>query len=409
MADTNTIELRINRAYEEIKETEAKIEEKLKAVDYEKSQLSGGIKGHVTKWENKVEELKEQIKEDKETVKSLRRKSEAAPSSGGGVSTSTTSSGLSKELKNLKHDFSGQPMFVPGRDVSLFVRSMQMVWNSHVKHNSNLEADFCAEVEYKIDPSYRLDLQEYVAVKGRFTTWATMKAYLVKTHRSCTTIYQELKRFTALPINRGETVKEYSLRIKQAADEAKTIISSKFKEQTTKDLTVDSLWELVSCDAIVRMMQGHSQYRHHYNDIVNNIDECVTVDLLSQKASKIADRKLTLDDMAPETYMATKTQPSTNDVLMEKLSTLEKKMTLMASYEHKPNDVKGHKSKDVKEGKPKSKKPNPKYLDPEWRKRQETKPCFTFAHSGKCERKMCAFQPCNGLSTGKSLFTKADF
>ena len=188
------IERRITKARDNIKELEDKIEEKLEKVDFDESKLGSGVKGHITKWNKKIKEYEAQISKDEEIVKSLRTKLEStSSSSGGGTSTSNTSS-LNKELKNMKNDFDGQSMFRPPMDVSLFVRNMQMLHNTHCKHNTSLEADFITACEAKIDTTYRIALQEHVSTNGRFLTWAAMKKYLVSTHRSATTLFKNWQR-----------------------------------------------------------------------------------------------------------------------------------------------------------------------------------------------------------------------
>ena len=396
------IESRISKCFDSISDFEQKIDAKQAEVNYDDTKLTSGIKGHITKWEKKINELKEQISKDEAIVAALRLKTENTPSSGGGGSTSSSSTGMSKEVKNLKHDFSCQPMFSPPMDVSLFVRSMQMLYNSHVKHNSNLELDFVSSVESKIDTCYRIELQAYVESNGRFMTWAKMKEYLVNTHRSATTIFQELARVTSLPMRANESIKEFAIRIKQANDEAKTIIASKYKEQTSTNLTVDSLWELIGCDSIVRSMQSSSKYRHDYNEICNTIDDCVTIDKLSQKASKVADRRMNLDDTVHESqsYLSSKQHSSNNDlVAMEKrlAATFKEQMALMA----KSNDPK------TQPPKKENKKDKGKFWeDPTWRSKQVNKLCNNIKNDKSCSRTNCPFSPCNKSNSGKSFYTQ---
>ena len=192
----------------------------------------------------------------------------------------------------------------------------------------------------------------------------------------------------------------YAGRLKQVGDEAFTIIASKFKETTQGDLTVPDLFELMLCDSLVRQMQAHPSLRDDYNQIVQHVDDCVTLEALAQKASKIADRKMSAD-VEPEVYFNKKSHNSTNDAVMEKLSAMEKKFTLMAKSEPQ-------KSKDANVSKPK-KKSGLDRNDPEWRKRVANKPCLKFSNYGKCDYVNCAFQPCNGKSNGQALFTQRDF
>ena len=206
----------------------------------------------------------------------------------------------------------------------------------------------------------------------------------------------------------NESVKEFSIRVKQACDEAKTIISSKYKDQTKSDLTINDLWELIACDSIVRSMQSSSKYRHDYNEICNTIDDCVTVERLSEKASKVADRRMILDDLVPEqqSYLSSKPHASNNVndfAAMEKrlAASLKEQMTLMArNYEPKSQP----KSDQKKKAKPWS--PPKKWNDPVWRSKHVNEPCHKFQESGSCTRTNCPYAPCNKSTSGQALYNR---
>ena len=97
------IETRINKCFDSISDFEQKIDAKQAEVNYDDTKLTSDIKGHITKWEKKIVELKEQISKDEAIVAALRLKTENTPSSGGGGSTSSSSYySMSRHFKKFK-------------------------------------------------------------------------------------------------------------------------------------------------------------------------------------------------------------------------------------------------------------------------------------------------------------------
>ena len=198
------LQTRISQFFLDIQVLENKIEEHEAAVDYDTDKLKPGHKGAITRWRNKITEIKGEIAAAKTEIATI-RDMKKENTSGQGQSEGGSSQ-ISKDVKNLTRDIQSQPKFCPPMDVAVFVRSMNMIWNSHVKHKSNLENDFVNLCEGHMDQIYRIPLQRYVETNGRFTNWMEMKTYLVDTHRSCTTIFQELTRLN-LPMRGNENVR----------------------------------------------------------------------------------------------------------------------------------------------------------------------------------------------------------
>ena len=407
MAELLELQQRITLFHATIKDCEDKLEEKLAAVDYDESKLKSGIKSAVTRWRNKIDEVKQEITDSKAEIEKLRAlKTENVESS----SQSQTGGGgqVSKAVKNLTRDIEAQPKFSPSMDVSIFVRTMTMVWNTHCKNNKGIESDFVNLCEGRIDQIYRIPMQRHIDTNGAFSTWKEMKDYLVTTHRSCTTLFQELAKLN-LPRRRNEAVREYAVRLKQVGDEAFTIIASKFKQTAGEEMKVPDLFELMLCDSLVRQMQADSNLREDYNQIVQHVDDCVTLSSLAQKASVISDRKVSTD-VNPEAYMTSKVKESKQvDPVMEKLSAMEKKMTLLGVNLTKGNEQKPKLPKDSKP----IKKYNNSYSkwkpSAEWIKSKENEPCHNFAETRTCDRPVCHFHPCNKKPNGQSMFTQRDF
>ena len=236
MAELAIVELmkRINKSIESINDLEEKIDVKLDTVDGDETKL-GTHKASVTRWRNRIEKLQAdidkceaEVKKKETELRELKVESsdhQVVAQSGGGKSP------LLKELKTLQHDFATHPRFSPKLDIAVFTRHMQVLYDTHVSNCKGLEDDFIKLVECHIDTSYRVQLQRHVELEGRFTTWAEMKAYLLETHRSSSTLFQELAKFTSIPMKHHESVKEYCQRVKTAGEEAETIIRSKLKDE----------------------------------------------------------------------------------------------------------------------------------------------------------------------------------
>ena len=392
-----------------IEKLEDKIDEKLALIEYDEEKLKGGNKSAVTNWRNKVTKIEADITECKAEIvkvearllKAENKESSNQDQSGGGSQVT----GVSKAVKNLTRDIEAQPKFAPPLDVSVFARTMTMVWNTHVKNNKSIEADFVSLCEGRIDQVYRIPMQSYTEDNGSFSTWAEMKTYLLSTHRSCTTIFQELSKLDQ-PRRHNEKGREYARRLNQIGDDALTIISAKFKQITEQEMGVTDLFEIMKCGSYIRMMQNDSNLREVYNQIAQHLDETVTLDELAQKSSAVVDRQVSAE---AETYMASKVKDSNQlDSLIEKFSAMEKKMTLLAKSNGQESKSSGeHKSKK------KSSKPSTRVPMSEWSKDKiesvRDVACLNITNRGTCERKVCHFHPCNRKSSGQSMFTKKDF
>ena len=407
------LQTRVNQYLEQICQLEAKIDEKLEKVDYDEDNL-GTMKGIVTRWRNKIKEHQANIEEAKAEIKTLKTapKSEGLNSSMSGQSGGGT---LSKELKRLQHDFNNHPRFAPPLDVAVFARSMQVLYDTHVKHNIMLENDFVQQVECHIDTTYRVQLQRYIDVNERFSSWKDMKTYLVETHRSCTTLFQEMGKFTNIPMRNNETVKEYCQRVKTAGEEAETIIRSKLKDELNAEPTARDIFELMQMDAVVRQMQAHPKFRDDYNMIVNQIDSCTTIDMLSQKASKIADRKVHVDELSdPRTFINSKSQPTsctsrTDSIDKAVEKAMSKHMNAFMAQSH-THAQKTQPAKDSSNKMKSNKKSNDSrykhWSDPEWRRKKVNEPCHMYQRDNSCNRTNCPFAPCNKKSTEFTLYSK---
>ena len=384
---------------------EDKIDAKLDAVDQDETKL-GTHKASVTTWRNKIAKIEADIARYETEIETLRSMKTETTESTNQVQSGGGTSPLSKELKTLQHDFSTHPRFSQKLDVAVFTRHMQVLYDTHVADCTGLEGDFVKLVECHIDTSYRVQLQRYVDTNGKFTSWSDLKEYLVETHRSCTTLFQEMSKFTNLPMRMNESVKEFCQRVETAADEAQTIILSKIKEQTEADATVQNIFELMKMDSVVRQMQAHHKYRNDYNMIVNSIDSCITLDMLSQKASKIADRKVHVDEMAePKAYMNIKSdsKPSPDPMLaMEKR--MDKMMAMIAQGQNQHVPTPKEKTDKRKSNRVETR--NEKWKDPEYRAKVANTPCFYNAKGQNCTRPNCPFLPCNKNSTSKSYYSK---
>ena len=234
-----------------------------------------------------------------------------------------------------------------------------------------------------------------------------MRDYLLKSHKSCSTIFQELQRVSTMPMKQNESVREFSARIKQISDEAQTVITAKYKEETREDLTVSSLFELMACESVLRQMQAHPKLRHDYNTIVNELDGCMTLETLGHKASKIADRQVNIDLTAdPRTFLSqNKPIPDPMAEMCKQMNAqIQKQFALMAKqFTPGTGQVDGVKSDMTKEQRKAWNKE--KWTNPEWRKKVADNECRNFRDKQQCTRKSCPFKPCNKMTTGNTLYT----
>ena len=212
---------------------------------------------------------------------------------------------------------------------------------------------------------------------------------------------------TSLPMKRNETVKQYCQRVKTAGEEAQTIILSKLKEYITGEPTVTDMFELMMMDAVVREMHSHSKYREIYNQIVTQIDSCVTLDQLSQQVSKVADRKVTTDEMSePKAYLTAKPDTKlTPDPMVAMGKQMDKVLALIAQGQpNKSTSTNPDKSKPHRKGK--GKRDRTDFTDPEYRARVANYKCRLYTNRNECDRTNCPFSPCNEKTASKTYYSK---
>ena len=170
----------------------------------------------------------------------------------------------------------------------------------------------------------------------------------------------------------------------------------------------------MACESVIRQMQAHPKLRHDYNTIVNELDGCMTLESLGHKASKIADRQVSIDLTAdPSTFLSqNKATPGTMVDMCKQMNMLQKQFALMSKqFTPGGGQVDGVKPEAKKEssyeGESGGKKWNrrDKWNNPEWRKAQADKECRDFRDHGNCVRESCPFKPCNKVAAGATLYT----
>ena len=131
--------------------------------------------------------------------------------------------------------------------------------------------------------------------------------------------------------------------------------------------------------------------------------------MLSQKASKIADRKIHVDEMAePKAFMNIKSdsKPSPDPMLAMEKRMMDKMTALIAQGQNQHvHTVPAQKEKTDKK-KSKNEIRKEKWKDPEYRAKVANQQCFIDEKYNNCVRPNCPFLPCNKNSTSKTFYSK---
>lgn len=286
--DKGKLEVELKKLLDEAKESEAA--ERAAQLEAEKEERAARIQAEVEHY-RRLEEIKRNQPADVKT---------AIGSDDGGARARR-----GEKVKRMLKDIENQKLFGPSTSVETFCQTMSMIHTTHVKLCTELEADFCMATETRLCVSYRAQFQAYNA-EGVVKNWADFKKYLLESHKSAITIYQEMARFSDVKLGAAESLRTFAARIKLAGDEAAVVIKSKFQEQMKRELDVTALFELMFCDSMLRELKSTHKHRTLFNQIVNQLDECVTLEKLQSVLCAVADRRVDEVDPVPvnQSYLA---------------------------------------------------------------------------------------------------------
>ena len=155
-------------------------------------------------------------------------------------------------------------------------------------------------------------------------------------------------------------------------------------------------------------MQAHHKYREDYNTIVNSIDDCVNLEMLSAKASKVADRRVNTDELSePRAYLNSEsdTKPTTDPTIAAMGKQMEKMMALIAQGQNdKTSSTSPKDGKQNKKGR--ARKDQSSWTDPDFRARVANFDCRVYKNRNECDRTNCPYLPCNKKSASKTYYSK---
>ena len=323
---------------------DAKLIEQNVGEDLDESGLEPAQKTTLTRWRNELVKLEQQIitlhaaeeakrQEQKEAELQKRLEMEKAtlmlfehkpgPVSGGDKNVAKAEP--AGNLKLLKSDMDQQPELTPRLDVAIFVRKMGVVYKSHVEGEPSLLKTFLMMVEQKMHTSYRQTFQARDA-SVTVDTWAAMRDYLLRTHKSNSTIFQELGQFNELQLEKGEKLTDFGARIETVGAECKIVIAAKFKEMCKREMNVDDLFDMLYSDTFIKSLQSNTRYSAYYNDIVRDLDTCYKVSDIAARASTMAKRKVDTESLVSSSTVLMAKSP---DSLESRMDSLAKSMKII--------------------------------------------------------------------------------
>ena len=365
-----------------IAELDRQIDAKESAAIEAEVELTAGAKGVITRWKNKLKEFEEELAKLDEPKPVVPPITTPPP-----VTDTQGQSRLRDFLQQMSRDVLAQPVLNPALDVAVFVRRMGVVHHSHCTDHPNLEADFVRMVEQMLCPDYRHSYQAN-NMKKPIKTWTAMEAYLLATHKSNSTVFQELGQLDKLTLGRDEYLRDFSARVRAVGGDVSVVIKSKFKDMQKRDMNVDDLFEILMSDCMIKQMQAHPVYQTHFDSIVKDLDTTFKVEEVAGKASLYADRQvkpqIPIVSSAPQAYVA---MSPTDD----RITQLEKTLKSFAAKLDKQNDESSSSSNNQK----RPWKPLRELIkDPDFVKNAKTKQCKIEEKHGNCDRTefVCPFK-----------------
>ena len=368
---------------------------------------TSGNKGAITRWENEIKLLLPIImtkctaaKEEARRVakENSDRRLEAELEvirNRGTVDSKPDVSGQSRlrdYSMNMSRDILSQPMLDPTIDVAVFCRHMSVVYHTHCTKMPELETDFMRVVEQRLCAQYRRSYQMNTTDKP-IETWAEMEKYLLRMHKSSSTIFQELATVEGLHMGATELLRDYAARLKTVGGDTAVIVKAKFLEMNKREPTVDDMFELFMSNTLIKQMMSHSVYSSYFDQIVKDLDTAYRVEDVAAKASLLADRQVkanTTVTSESRVYMASQTPEVTLDTIKETVATAMRSFAAGQKRPSSTSDSDGKKKKTSKKYKTFRERCE---KDKEYCDAAKDKPCRNEADNGSCTRgSWCPFK-----------------
>ena len=394
----------------------ARIEKLLDQVDQRQIELDNGEHekeaGHraaITRWSKEAKLLSgilnDKVKAEAEEARKIAKENSDAKlqaeiaeiqnRTGVEIKPEVGQSSLRDSITLMSRDVLAQPQLTPNLDVSIFIRRIGMVYQTHCKDRPELETNFLRCVEQQLDPQYRHSFQQNT-LSEPVRTWSAMEKYLMKTHKSNSTLFQEMAQFDSLHFGPNEHLRDFASRVKLTGGDVACVVKSKFRDMTGRDLNADDLFCIFESAAMIREMQGHPTYSKHYDSIVKDLDSDYRIEDVTQKASLFADRQVTPPANTVTSHQAFSATQAT-DVSREFIKSEIAKS--MQSFVAKQNQSGNQQQNTSQQGRNKhKKKPGPAEWklkaesNPEWAKKVSTYPCRLEEGKGSCTREFCPFK-----------------
>ena len=382
---SKSVELLLQR----IAALDQKIAEKEDEATFDGTPLTGGNKAAITKWKLQLETLEAKLDELQSETKPVPVHHHTTETH---HHTAADVSGQSRRrdaVNLMSRDILAQPELCPKLDVAVFCRRMGVVWNTHCKNSTELEADFLRILEQRLCQNYRHSYQVNTDADP-ITTWKGMEEYLLSKHKSNSTLFQELSQIEALTLGPDEYLRDFAARLKSCAGDVETVMKAKFRDMVKREMELSDLFEILQSDALIKQMTGHHVYKRHFDSIVKDLDSVYKPEDVASRASLYADRQVKPAPISSANQAYVSTQPSD-----DRLDRLESMMKSFVAGQKQQNQKSSSGPKPDNGQKRKWKKKRTwKELceDSEFCERARTQPCHRERDEGRCSREKCPFK-----------------
>lgn len=383
----------VNTPWAVLERTAAELQKKIADIEDEHTDEAGEIvglketkKGQHTRANNELAKVLAlmQQKEANTTAVGNSQQNQASSTSGQGEQKPRVDT---ESIRAMRADVNTQPELSAALDVAIFTRRMRVCYQTHVKSNPAIEADFVKSVECRLSPEYRHLYQSWAHSEDTLPKYSQMEEWLLNTFRSRTTIFQEMDAFLNMTIKSGESMRAFAARVKTRGAEAAVIIRSKYKHENKSELTEADLFELLYAHSFISTIQADSNHRRFYDRVVGEIDTCKTVEEVAAKASLYADREVGGDSSAPSnSALAIKNAEIANEFKQLKVEVKQLRQQ-NGAYMAGANKQ----SMEADKPKPGMNRKRPDFNDPVYREKVKDEQCKKEIRMGVCDRPVCPF------------------
>ena len=208
------------------------------------------------------------------------------------------------KISNVTEAVRTVPKLQVGDEIEKFVAELDILHKVEVEPLATeypvLETEFIRAAKRLLTPQMFSQLEKS---QTNATTWALLKAYLVKTHGTKITVYQHLNKLWNYELGENERIVDFGARLDEQVHKACLHIQKIFKASNgNRDMTADDVFKLMG--AMLTSIQLRNRHEGVFRSMIKEMDKHWTTTSLTSNAQDYIDRLGTQDVTKPSVFLA---------------------------------------------------------------------------------------------------------